>query len=237
MIRVPEMLETDAALLEKHVKACKKCGGIGYRSTEGEDISEGLVPCSCRAHVLFISAMVHGGVPKEFWNVEGFDIRHNHEAFERAYKYCEKLKKAKAKGLGFVLYGSNGTGKTTFGTFVLAKAARARFTVGYILAEDYIRSVFRDDSVVNWVGELERADFLFIDEMGKEYRKGEGGFDMTKLDILIRTRRSAMLPTIIATNLSRQGFEDRYGESIDSVLSDRNEWLAFEPGDARKGEV
>jgi DNA replication protein DnaC len=231
-----------AELLAAKVETHKPCRGTGYisRYKPGEVLSSGVDMCECRREVAFTVSMADGGVPKEFWGVESFDLVHNVDAFEVAKTYALDLRRARREGRGFVLYGSNGTGKTTFGTLVLAKAVRAGFSVGYILAEDYVRSPFRGEEHARWVIELERADFLFLDEMGKEHRKkGEaaGGFDMVRLDVLIRSRRSAMLPTIIATNLSRTGFEERYGESIDSAVADRNEWLAFEPGDYRKGEV
>ena len=238
MLHVPDFDATAATLYGRTVARCRACHATGWRHeiTSEDDFETTQVPCSCRLELRFQVGLRAGAIPPEYWGVEQFDFQYNKSNLEQVVRYCGDIRRARTDGIGFTMLGENGTGKTAMSIYILAKALRAGYTAAYLTAHSYLTSIpasWYDSGLRTWLDELVRADFLVLDEMGKEHKAKEEA-KMAELDSLLRARAAAFKPTTVITNMSVAEFRNAYGASVDSILSARNKRLVYEPGDFRK---
>lgn len=218
------------------IARCTDCHGTGWLHKELDDFKTKQVACTCRMEADFRMGLVAGNIPPEFWVVETFKWEYNLDHLATIEGYIGNMEENRATGRGFTMLGENGAGKTGMSCLILAAALREGYRVGYMTAHDYLTTIpatWGSTELKEWLDDLIQADWLVLDEMGKEFRR-EDASRLAEVDSLLRARRGAMKPTIVISNLSFKGFKETYGASIDSILSDRNQMLIFEPGDFRK---
>lgn len=235
MLHVPDVDVMYEELWLKHVEPHVPCKGTG-RVVKGDDpMDTRHRPCSCLDQVNFRCDLLDGHVPPEFWGVESLVFELNVPA--RAFVDAWDLREARRMGAGILMTGENGVGKTACACIVLCRAARLGYSVSYMTVQQFVISHFaaqRDRGLEAWRTELLRADFMVLDEVGKEHRKEGGGFALTELDGLIRWRYADIRPTIFCTNFTASQVKKVYGESLWSIIQDRASPLNFESGDFRK---
>lgn len=71
-----------------------------------------------------------------------------------------------------------------------------------------------------WLGHIERASRLVIDDLGAEYADERGSF-VSLLDELINDRYARRRPTLITTNCDASVFKSRYGARIADRIRER----------------
>jgi len=241
-------------LKEETVNICDKCGGEGLvvdksvvKKLKGndediilflKDSSSGRVECICQKKFNKLLHLVEANIPINLWTVNRQltedkrvkDCVNNKTVSlkETIEKYLKKLNEALDKGIGFVFWGPNGTGKTFFGCKILTKALKKNYSAHYILFPDIIEMLkkFDYEFIYAVVDEISKVDFLFIDEIGKEYKTSQ--FTLTNLENIIKDRMSSHKPTIFASNLKIEEIQDQYGPSIMSVMQNNNLILSFQ---------
>jgi len=184
--------------------------------------------------------MIEANMPEDLWTVKRKSIEdflisnitlNKKESILGIYhKYVAKLDEAREKGLGFLFTGPNGSGKTFIGCRILIEALSKNHSSHYIFFYDFIEMLkeFDDSFVYAVIDEMADVDFLFIDEIGKEYKTSQ--FVLTNLEKLLKERRSKNKPTFFATNLDIDGLRDTYGPSFMSLVEGRNLVIKFEEG-------
>lgn len=134
------------------------------------------------------------------------------------------------KGLGLILSGLPGTGKSHLAGAVL-QAQMASHEVLYVTCMDVIRMVretWRRDSekseraVLSYLAGL---DLLVIDEMGMQY--GTEGEQTILFDVLDGRYRS-LKPVILLTNQNAEGMKAYVGERTFDRLRESCRWLQFD---------
>ncbi len=222
------------------IDACEKCGGAGKISSEvwdDDDIpTTTSVMCSCKVQVLHELSLQEAGLPREFWNAEDIEPEFNQHAFKVLRRYSQNLDAALEHGLGLVLTGKNGSGKSSSACLPLIAAVRQGRSSAFINFPDLVqgwRRAWKDNALGHHLDERVHRDFVVLDELGKEHVGSDEGFVASKFDSLLRLRRGEMLPTVITTNLTVPELVKRYGDSIASLLSDRYKVLKYRPGDFR----
>lgn len=237
MFRPPDVDALAADLWRRHVESCDDCGGTGHLVIETDDpLLSRTRPCECQAEVTLLCTLREANVPREFWTVEGLEFERNTSARARVEEYTGDLRTARRDGGGFLMIGENGVGKTACACVILCRAARAGYSVGYMTSHDFVTSAVaatRDVELEMWRRDLVAADFLVLDEVGKEHRKAGSEFALSELDSLLRWRRGESRPTVICTNFKTAEFAQTYGDSLWSILRDRMEILKFQSGDFR----
>ena len=137
--------------------------------------------------------------------------------------YLSKLEKMRARGLGMLLWGKNGTGKSA-GAVVIAKEFRRRgyavlFFEAASLKDAVINKLAFDEMETVW----ERArsvPVLILDDLGKGTQDGVG-FGARLLDDLLRHRSANKLVTFITTNMNpRKTLKTELNESTMSTLKE-----------------
>jgi len=152
-------------------------------------------------------------LPKRYWKatldrISDFcDKEEEISAREIIRQYVSRLEKMRSRGLGIVLWGENGTGKTGIAA-VVAKEYRRRFnTVLFVEAADLKGLVagreYFDETETFWQ-RARTVDVLVLDDLGKGVKDSKE-FGERLIDELIRTRNANQLVTIVTTNAIPSG--------------------------------
>lgn len=164
-------------------------------------------------------------VPPRFRHasLKGFHTDANH--YEVVTRYVKGLARVRRKGLGLLLYGANGRGKTYAAAVIVREASLAGYTCLFIQAADVKKVVVENAEFettpygerITYERRLEEVEFLVLEDVGKEYAAASG-FSENYFESLLRRRVQACKPTIITTNLSLEAFRERYDVSITELV-------------------
>lgn len=237
MFRPPDVDGLAADLWTRLVEPCGVCRGTGRLMFDSDDpLMPRSSPCTCQQTVIFLTALRAANVPREFWGIAEVEFEMNKPARARVEEYTHDLRGALRTGAGFLMTGRNGVGKTSCACVILARAARAGKSVAYMTSHDFITSAIpasRDAELEAWRRDLVTADFMVLDEVGKEHRAAGSEYALSELDSILRWRRGENKPTVICTNFEVPEFAKTYGDSLWSAIRDRLEVLKFRDGDFR----
>jgi DNA replication protein DnaC len=180
------------------------------------------------------------GLPRRF---AGAELRHLDErTFGAVLDYYDNLKVNMDKGVGLVLSGAPGVGKS-YAISALTTAAvghhvriKRKLTYEFATAPLFFQRLnpitpegMDTRRNKTWVETYSTVRWLVINDLGKEYRAG--GFKeqiIFMLGQVLRERSERMLVTHITTNLSlekkrvvsTERLADAYGDSISSLLKE-----------------
>ena len=155
-----------------------------------------------------------------------------------------------SSGLGIMLVGEPGHGKTTMASVAIQELIRTMDfdTPQPALFMDYPKFLRyqkaawnaeeeeKNDLIKRIYGDVRDSIQLFIlDDLGKEYRTASGWAENT-FDALLRSRFNAGLPTIVTTNVAMKDWGTVYGEPMGSFAYEAFIPIAVESevGDRRK---
>lgn len=175
-------------------------------------------------------------IPQDYWDCGFLNYRGPLEPKETTKKYLKNLREMKEAGIGILYVGPNGPGKTTLGMICMKYLARAEWDVYCISLGEIVEDIqkswqSKEDSIV--IGKCREADFLFIDDVGKEHR-GQSGFVQTVFDNLIRYRVQHRYPTFLSSNFTKKELEITYGDSVMSLLEGKLLPVVVDGSDYRK---
>ena len=152
--------------------------------------------------------------------VEDLEVDNNIKNY--VTKYIKTLDVNYKEGKGLYFYGNNGVGKTTLACMILKECYTYRYTCKRITFMDYVSLYTRawgdnemKQEVEEEIKKLKSKEFLCIEEIGKE---NDTKVAVNVLEDLLRYREDNGLPTIICTNLTPKAIQERYGNSIYSLL-------------------
>ncbi len=138
--------------------------------------------------------------------------------------YLDKLDEAVREGVGLYLYGDSSIGKT-FIASVLCNEIDDRRTGMYsymVTADELNEAWIEDDDDLpgsSLVFSCSDAQFLVIDDVGREYRANSGFFER-RFGSLLRKRRQDNLTTIITSNLDPKEFCEIYGKGSAEIAKE-----------------
>jgi DNA replication protein DnaC len=135
-------------------------------------------------------------------------------------KYLTSLDSMLDDGAGLLLWGANGTGKTT-AAVVVAKEARCRgasvlFTTVESLRQHVLDKAKFDDDLL-FGDRAESVDLLILDDLGKEH---DSEWSQRMLENLVRVRASFKRSTIITTNTALTELVKVYRVSFMEILKE-----------------
>lgn len=241
MLVPPDEVSISAGLRAMLVDGHGRCHGTGYVvDRDSADPMEWRPrACTCLEELKYRRALALGLVPLEFREGELYQSGEdeNCEIRNKIDMFTRGLGKRRAGGRGLLLCGENGVGKTFAACHILRIAAQQGHTVAYLTAHDYLvtsRSIaLGETDRRTWFSRFCDADFMVIDELGKERTPTADRAVLPYLDGLMRRRRSGFMPTVFCTNLTLSEIVERYGDSFWSAIQDRMKVLVFRPGDLR----
>ena len=222
MLQKPDIASFARNMRAKLVHECDTCQGTGFLVED-----EKHTRCHCIRRMGQLIRLHDGNVPERYWDVLDWEFEWSTQ--QRNTVAMASMKEQKLDGTGWLMFGDGGTGKTACACFWLARAAK-KWTVGYVTAQEYVSSIIRssDDRELGWwVAELERADFMVIDELGREHSKGKDSFSSVTIDSLVRNRAARQQCTTICTDLTLPALQQRYPELL-KAINNKCEPLRFE---------
>lgn len=226
------------------VESCDKCDGAGRLASDGFNVDS----CECyenfRVKLRTYLGYLKANIAPAYWplTLENIDVPDEVKEEVAPILKPENLKIMREEGLGITFYGTNGSGKSTLSNIILKEALKT-YNCYYItfseLVELFYRKISNDELGRELDETIKQADFLVIDEMGKEYMRmrDEGdrrsSYILAEFDKLLRYRDRELLPTIMTTNLSEREFKQLYGNSMKSLLSGKNRFILVSGDDYR----
>lgn len=192
---------------------------------------------SADAQTAYKVACYEACIPKSFWDVSSRSVTHNQGVFRSAImKYCANRKKAQRNGYSLILIGDNGVGKTMFISYVLTQMIKRGCTAYYTTLAQLdidIKRGFKDHAGERRLTELLDADFVAVDELGKEHYRSDS-YLMTQLELLLKRRYDDGDPMLLASNLDYEKLRDMYGPSMSSMFDGKYHVIQLESGDFRR---
>lgn len=138
----------------------------------------------------------------------------NSPAFVTCHEYAENFAEYKKRGVGMILKGEVGTGKTSLAVAILQEVIKT-YGGGYFipmvsLMDNILTMSKRDvDEAVRFEKRIRSTPLLVLDDLGAEY---ENSWVRTKVDAIITERYNRKLPIIITTNLKASELMSTYQE-------------------------
>lgn len=145
-------------------------------------------------------------IPRRYWGATFGEISDGGDNSPKkiAHRYISKLSDMVVRGVGLILWGKNGRGKTGLAVVIGKEARRRGFSVLYAECADLKRCVIDrvafDEDQSMW----ERArsvDMLILDDLGKGTQDSKG-FGARLMDELIRHRNANRRATFITMNMN-----------------------------------
>lgn len=218
-----EKLLASIGLTEGALKPAYTCADCEDTGRQGG----GLCPCVHRLAKKLAYQRLSSSLPLEesrfdnfeldFYPDEGYPSPHKRMAgiLEFCRQYADEFN-TRAKSLLF--FGNTGLGKTHLSLAVARVALDKGFGVVYGSSQDLLGAVEREHFGRAEGNALENAlscDLLILDDLGTEFSTP---FSLSVVNHLINTRLLEHRPTIISTNLTVQGLEERYTPRVASRI-------------------
>ena len=152
----------------------------------------------------------------------------NKQAFESAKAFVENAKTVIANNIGLYLYGNNSSGKTYLMACIcnelVDKGYSCEFTsIPKLLAESGRNLRENRLSQAEIVDNLARKQFVFIDDLGKEFLGDRNDYNYNKAERLLlevlNARYSNGLPTVFTSNYSLDEFIRKF--NLDKAIIER----------------
>ena len=168
--------------------------------------------------------LINMGVPRALLDLSLEDLDLNEKILDYVQGYIDTIDNSFKYNKGLLLYGSNGTGKTSIASIIIKEAYKHRYTAKRVTWVDYMTLYTRAWGCNNFelkmhtedvIKDIKNREFLVLEEIGKEQ---DNKLAMTLLEDLLRHREDKGFPTIICTNLAPKSVVERYGASIESLI-------------------
>lgn len=158
------------------------------------------------------------------------------EAFETCHAYAKAFGKRKKDGLGLILKGPVGTGKTSLAVAVLQEVIKQQgsgYFIPMVSLLDNLLTMAKNNAeeAARFERKVRTTPLLVLDDLGAEY---ENSWVTSKVDAIITERYNRMLPVIVTTNLKKGELMGRYRERIYDRLKGTSEVVNFGGESMRK---
>jgi DNA replication protein DnaC len=216
---------------------CRTCYGTGtfrwYVRHHPEEIVE--FKCPCEDQWILSRFLLNCGIEYKYQRFDWHDLAVSMPP--RILDYLKNAKQIIDAGLGLVLYGSEGTGKTLLAVLLL-KTLIGRGHDGYFTSySDMIQRFHEgryDREEREWfLRRMTHASVLVIDDIGREQirrtlERAEGrtvdALNSTAeflFEDVIRHRVAMSCPTFITSNLALSDLATKYGSNVMSLLEEQ----------------
>ncbi len=165
-------------------------------------------------------------IGQRYWEARVSDL--SPEQMEAIYPYLSRFYEGLLSGVGLVLWGANGVGKSHIAALLCKEACRKYGVYTYFVSAVDLRLAFMnpkisscgEDSDEGGTPLLERAThtrLLVIDDLGKEYL-ADSGYVHSQLNALLRHRAKHKLTTVVTANSHPTDLVSDYGLSLVEAL-------------------
>lgn len=216
---------------------CITCGGKRQFRWWNDDRSEIIDwDCECEEQWILHRYLLHCGIGTSYQRLGWADLTDIEPgALALAREYLSNPGYVQ-QGMGLVLHGEMGTGKTSLLTLIqrrLAVEGLDVFHATFSSMIDMFASSWHDNDAKTWFyRRVKNAGSLSLDDVGREM-KGRTNISEAVADEIIRHRVAAAKPSMVSMNLSLKQLEQSYGPNVFSLLSEASATYEFVAQDMR----
>jgi DNA replication protein DnaC len=197
--------------------------------------------CPCDDQWILSRFLLASGILLKYQRYSVWDIT-SLEASQVYVEYVENYSAYIRNGIGMVLHGSSGTGKTLVAVlilkFLISRGLACHFTSFNELINTFASGWYDEDAKAWFYKRIKNASVLAIDDVGKEMKMGakssSSNISRSTIDEVLRHRVAMSLPTIITTNSTLDEISQRYQLSVLSLLEESAMSYDFHGADYRK---
>jgi hypothetical protein len=236
-LSIGTMTDAQSAVVNQHytkamstVERCLTCGGAKtfcwYDVANPASTEILTYDCPCIDQYRLSRWFWHSGVTIRYQRLGWRDLfRTEFVGFETYADYLANANAYVRAGLGLVLFGPRGTGKTLVGNLAVKDLISKGFDCYVTRFEDMVDAYREgwDDkaSARQFDTRVRNAEVLMIDDLGRERMRGKWTVPEAMLESVVRHRVACEMPTIFTTNLDPTGkLEDAYGGHTISLLTE-----------------
>ena len=207
---------------------CPTCAGTKQYYWKGKAHK-----CNCRRQLQLHKHYLVSGIGVTYQRLDWEDYEGDPEVEHAIKKYLEGHENFVSRGIGLLMGGPYGAGKTMLTSLLLKELVKLgykcyattfantvdTFTAGWKSLEE--QRYFREKFVT--------SDVLLLDDLGREF-KTKNGLSESTFDNILRQRVQGGRPTFITTNLSLSDLETGYGGAVLSLLREVSIEFEFPEG-------
>jgi DNA replication protein DnaC len=209
---------------QSYEKYCPTCGKTGFYFWKGKKNI-----CDCRGQLNLFKNYQNAGIGKLYHSLTWEDFHGDPELKVAAVDYLESADRLIANGIGIILLGDIGVGKTMAMNLLMKDLLRlghrvyattfasmiSMFTAGWNSNED--KQLFER--------RIRMSEILLLDDLGKEMKTKTNLGEWT-FDHVLRSRVQHGRPTFITTNMNGSEIQEGYGAATMSLLLETS--IAYE---------
>jgi DNA replication protein DnaC len=224
--------------LQKSQRDCKTCQGKGtfrwYAPSSDEAVDW---ECSCVDQFYLHRWFLHAGIGLAYQRMSWRDAKGvSPRVIEKILEYTDSADRLIPAGIGLLMLGTPGTGKTMLSTLLLkdlvGQGYKGFFTTFHGLLDNFTDGWGGQEKKAWFDGRVRNAGVLVIDDMGREH-KGRIDLAQSTLDYVLRARVSNARPTILTSNLTPEKISELYSTNALSLLSESAMQIDFVGEDYR----
>lgn len=223
--------------LPRTLSECVTCRGkkmFLWRDPQGQPAQ---YECPCADQRILNRFLLYCNIPLTYQQYSWVDATNVEAgAMTEVIDYAAMSEPYLAAGIGLILHGTGGTGKTLVATLLL-KQLISKGQKGYFCTFNELLSSFtagwRDpEDKKFFISNIKNSPFLVLDDVGKEM-KGRSDLTEALMDEVLRHRVASLKPTILTTNYNFETLKAGYGTGVMSLLSERSISYEFTSQDFR----
>lgn len=228
--------EEDAARLyvrfpELRTGPCPTCRNTGHYRWAGTDHE-----CNCRQQRQLAKHYSMSGVGVKYQRLDWSDFVGDESALQQISDYILKHEQMTRRGMGLLLSGPLGTGKTFLANMVLKELIKRGYNCWATTFANTIEAF-----TATWGNQEEKQWFarrfmysqvLLLDDLGRDLRTGNN-LPQSTFDSILRTRVQEGRTTLVTTNMSMRELETGYGSAVLSLLKEVSLRIEFTGSDFR----
>lgn len=220
---------------------CITCADTGtYRWwADQERIEVGEWQCNCRDQWRLNHALLNANVQATYQRLGWADMGACEPgAVEKVFAYMDGAASYVRSGVGLILYGEMGTGKTSLLSLLtkglLGQGYDAYFTTFSEMIDTYTGGWNDKDEKAWFHKRIKNAGVLAVDDVGREYQgRAKNGLPESTFDEVLRHRVASGNPTFISSNKDMKQMQEGYGGNVMSLLHECSTTYRFTGADFR----
>lgn len=180
------------------------------------------------------NGLIHAGIPRDYVNFSINDFIGD-VSKKVAVRYMNNIHDMYEDKQDLLLNGDNGTGKTMLASILLKHAYFHRYRIAMLTMSTLLELTFnqRNPEYQERLKEIRDAQFLVIDELGKETFTATGS-NKNLFENFLRTAHVSGQVLIVCTNMDVASIGEQYGKSVASIIDGTFGKLTFSDSDKRK---
>lgn len=195
---------------------CPTCAGAKTYRYQGQDHD-----CDCQQQRFLQTRYLHAGIGIAYQRLGWEDLKIPDDQRGAVLDYRDNAYEYVRRGVGLILHGSVGTGKTMVANLTakdLVKDKYDCYVTTFASAVENFTATWGDrDEKRVFAQRFMHSHVLVLDDLGREMRSSNR-LPQSTFEHILRTRVQGGRPTILTTNMTAQELQGGYGANVLSML-------------------